>query len=213
MLHFVKIFNKTKKNQHGFTLLEITIAMAIFVILIFAWNNFAIQSYRSTSFGQQQLEAIRQAQKGIDLMAKELRELGPAENGAYPLELAGDQEIIFYSDIDQDVYTERVRYWLDESNLKKGVTEPSGNPLTYNPLDEVASTISIYVRNDTDPIFSYYNGDHPYDTVNNPLPAPARLVETKLIHVYLKVNVDPKRAPSHFELETDIQLRNLKDNL
>jgi len=142
MLQFIKTLKSGKNSQQGITLLELTIAVAIFVILIFAWNNFAIQSYRSTAFGQQQLEAIRQAQKGIDLMAKELRELGTAEDGSYPLELANDQEIIFYSDIDQDVYTERVRYWLEGSNLKKGITEPSGDPLTYDPLTEVASTVS-----------------------------------------------------------------------
>lgn len=194
-------------------MLELAVAIGIFVILVFAWNNFAIQSYRSTAFGQEQLEAIRQAQAGIDLMAKELRELGPAENGAYSLELAADQEIIFYSDIDQDIYTERVRYWLSGSNLMKGVTEPSGSPLSYNPADEVTSIVSIYVRNATAPIFTYYNGDYPYDTVNNPLPAPARLVETKLLNVFLSINVNPSRAPQHFDLETDVQLRNLKENL
>jgi len=201
------------KDNYGLTLLEIVISIGLFVILIFAWDNFAIQSYRSASFGQEQLEAIRQAQNGIDTMAKEIRELSSAENGSYALELAGDQEIIFFSDIDQDVYTERIRYYLDGTDLKKGITEPSGNPLDYNPDNEVVSIISTHVRNDTQPIFVYYNGEYPYDTINNPLPAPARLVETKLMHVFLRINIDPHRAPTDFDLETDVQLRNLKSNL
>ncbi len=201
------------KNQSGVTLLELSITIGIFVIIVFAWNNFTIQNLRSSAYGQEQLEAIRQAQKGIDLMAKELRELSTAENGSYGLELAGDQEIIFYSDIDQDVYTERVRYFLENENLKKGIVEPTGNPLTYDFNNEEISVVSEYVRNNTEPIFIYYNSDYPYDITNNPLPAPARLIETKLINVFLRVNIDPLRAPDDFDLYTDIQLRNLKNNL
>jgi prepilin-type N-terminal cleavage/methylation domain-containing protein len=200
-------------NQKGFTLLELLISISILVIITLAWNNFSIQSYRSARFGQEQLEAIRQAQKGIDTMAKELRELSVAENGSYPLELAGDQEIIFYSDIDQDVYAEKVRYFIENNELKKGVIEATGNPLTYDSNNEIVQTISSHVRNNELPIFIYYNGDYPYDTINNPLPSPARLVETKLIQVFLRININPLHAPTDFDLQTDIQLRNLKNNL
>ncbi len=200
-------------NQTGFSLLELSITLGIFIIIVLAWNNFTLQNLRSTAFGQEQLEAIRHAQNGINLMSKEIRELSPAEDGAYGLELAGDQEIIFYSDIDQDVYAERVRYFLEDDILKKGVTEPTGEPLTYNPTNEIVSTISEHVRNDTLPIFTYFNGDYPYDTINNPLPAPARMIETKLINVFLRINIDPQRAPDDFDLHTDVQLRNLKTNL
>ncbi len=203
---------KNKLKNNGFTLLEITVATSIFIILILAWFDFSINSYQSASFGQDQIEAIRLAQKGVDIMAKEIREASIAENGSYPLELAGDQEIIFYSDIDQDVYTERVRYTLNGTNLEKGIIEPSGNPLDYTGTEEI-TIISTHVRNDSIPIFTYYNGDYPYDTENNPLPAPARLIETKLLHVFLRINIDPIRAPKDFDLETDVQLRNLKNNL
>jgi hypothetical protein len=202
-----------QKNINGLTLLELVIAIGLFVIITFAWNDFALQSYRGASFGQEQLEAIRQAQNGIDTMAKELRELSSAENGSYALALAGDQELIFFSDIDEDIYTERIHYFIDGTDLKKGITEATGNPLNYDPNNEIISILSTHVRNDTQPIFIYYNGDYPYDIINNPLPAPARLVETKLMHVFLRINIDPQRAPTDFDLETDVQLRNLKTNL
>lgn len=209
----MKIYNKSLTTQQGLTLLEIIITLSIFIILILAWNNFAIQSYRSAAFGQEQLEAIRQAKNGIDTMAQELRELSKSETGSYGLEYAGDHEIIFYSDIDEDINTERVRYFLEGTNLKKGVIEATGNPLVYDDENEVITTISTNVRNDTLPIFIYFNGDYPYDTTNNPLPAPARLIETKLIHVFLRININPNRAPENFDLETDVQIRNLKNNL
>jgi len=207
--------NNWKKNnsQTGFTLLELTITVGIFIIIVFAWNDFALQSFRSAAFGQEQLEAIRQAQKGVEIMAKELRELSLAESGSYPLVLADDQEIIFYSDIDQDIYSERVRYFLDGTDLKKGVIEPTGNPITYDLNNEIISIISTNVRNDTLPVFIYYNGDYPADTINNPLPSPARLIDTKLMHVFLRININPLRSPNDFDLETEVQLRNLKTNL
>ncbi len=209
----MKIYNKSLTTQQGLTLLEIIITLSIFIILILAWNNFAIQSYRSAAFGQEQLEAIRQAKNGIDTMAQELRELSKSETGSYGLEYAGDYEIIFYTDIDEDISTERVRYFLEGTNLKKGVIEATGNPLVYEAENEVITTISTNVHNDTLPIFIYYNGNYPYDTTNNPLPAPALLIETKLIHVFLRININPNRAPENFDLETDVQIRNLKNNL
>jgi len=93
--------------------------------------------------------------------------------------------------------------------FKKGVIEPTGSPPNY-PLDqEKVWTLSSYVRN-SPPIFEYYNGNWPEDTINNPLPAPARLQETKLMKVYLVVNVNPNRPPTEYELVSFVQLRNLK---
>ena len=37
--------------------------------------------------------------------------------------------------------------------------------------------------------------------------------EVRLINVILKINVTPLVAPNDYYVETDIQLRNLKDNL
>ena len=103
---------------------------------------------------------------------------------------------------------------MDGSDFKKGVVEPSGDPPQYVLADETVSVLSSSVRDPgLDPIFTYYNGDWPTDTVNNPLPTLTRLTETKLMHVYLKININPNRPPDDFELESDVQIRNLKTNL
>lgn len=168
--------------------------------------------YRSQSYSLQQSAAINSARKGIETMTKEIREAQNGDDGSYALELAGDDEFIFYSDIDEDSSVERVHYFLENNTLKKGVIEPTTYPVSYPVSHEIISTLSEYVRNTT-PIFKYFNGDYPADTINNPLPTPTRLQETKLMHVYLEINVDISRAPSDFELESDVQIRNLKQNL
>jgi len=205
--------NGYTENNQGVSLLEIIIYVAIFSILLIIVTNFVAQGLKVYNFTQEQNDAVRFAGQSIETMIKEIREARIGDNGAYPLELADDQELIFYGDIDQDDKTERVRYFLNNTSFQKGVIQPSvTHPINYSGVETI-TTLSEHVRNDTNPIFYYYNGDWPADTINNPLPAPARLIETKLMRVYLRVNIFPSRIPDDFELESYTQIRNLKTNL
>jgi len=92
-----------------------------------------------------------------------------------------------------------------ETEFKKGVINPISYPISY-PLDqEEISILSSYVCN-TPPIFEYFDADG-----NKIIDYPARLADTKLMKVFLIINVDPSRAPQDFELESYVQLRNLKE--
>lgn len=203
---------KNKKKQRGFTLIETIVLIFVFASAMGAITTFIYYAYRTSDYDFQQSHAIRNARNGIETMVKEIREAQSGDDGSYILEKADDQEFIFYSDIDKDSHTERVRYFLEDSVFKKEITRPIGSPPVYTNTEDPI-ILSSYVCNDNTPIFTYYNGDWPGDEINNPLPTPTRLIETKLMHVYLKINVDPSRAPVNFELESDVQIRNLKDNL
>lgn len=187
--------------------------IAVFSLAMSLLISFVIYVYRSYGYNFEQIAAINEARKGIETMVREIREAQYGEDGSYPLEEAGNSQFIFYSDVDKDASVERVRYFLDGTDFKKGVVEPSGDPPQYILEDEVVKILSIYVRNESTPIFAYYNGDWPLDIINNPLPTLTRLTDTKLMHVYLKINADPNRPPDNFELESDVQIRNLKTNL
>jgi len=204
----------TKRFSRSFTLIETLLTIFIFSMSLMLLITFVINVYRAYGYNFEQAVAINEARKGIETMVKEIREARYAADGSYPLEEAGNSQFIFYSDIDKDENIERVRYFLDGTNFKKGVIDPSGDPPQYLPASEKVSILSVYVRNGVStPVFTYYNGDWPLDTVHNPLPTLTRLTETKLMHVYLKINVDPNRPPDNFELESDTQIRNLKTNL
>jgi len=90
------------------------------------------------------------------------------------------------------------------TEFQKGVIEPVGYPVQYPLNQEKISVLTSYVRNDP-PIFEYF--DNNGDEITS---VPARLVDTKLMKVYLVVNVDPNRPPNEFELESSVQLRNVK---
>jgi len=195
------------KNEQGMTLMEIVIAMGIFIFASIMIWNYIKNSYQIQNFSFEQSTAITEARRGIETLVKEIRETLPGDTGAYPVESADEQEIIFYADFDRDDAIEKVHYWLDGSEFKKGTTEASDNPLSYDPLDEKTEVISRFVRNSSTPVFTYYDGDY------TELSTPAESDEIRLIHIYLKINVFENRAPLDFDLESDVSLRNLKDNL
>jgi prepilin-type N-terminal cleavage/methylation domain-containing protein len=323
----------------GFTLIETIIVIAVFVFALGAVVGFIIMGYRGQAYSMEQSQAVEEARRGVETMIKEIREARMGDDGSYILEKAEDYEIIFYSDIDNDGETERVRYFIYESNsltdecvtfanggscnvdfpnfssaaiesaqvevcvegdlnggneyvevfadgiyldtlchggceqcpgiwegcatldvtsqaadgsisfiadgssavgsggggfcdwqeenhslkarfvfswtetslgqnvvLQKGVINPTDHPISYPPEQEIITTLSRHITNQL-PLFRYFDGD------NQELAAPARLEDTKLMRVYLVINVNPEKAPQDFELESNVQIRNLKTNL
>ena len=194
-------------------MLEAVVVISIFTTASVVVTSVIIQGLRVNSFANEQNEALNNARRGVEFMIKEIREASTSENGSFPISAADAQELIFYSDLDIDQETERIRYFLDGTDLKKGVIEPVGVPGTYPSGNEVISILSEYVRNGADPIFYYYNEDWPADQVSNPLTQPVEVDDIKFVKTYLKINIDPTKAPNPAELESSTTIRNLKDNL
>lgn len=321
--------------MRGFTLIETLISIAIFTLALGAVFGFVVMAYRIYGYTWEQSMAINEVRKGIETMVKEIRQADSGKDGSFAIEKAEDKEFIFYSDIDNDGKTERVRYFLGSTNsetqtqecvsfvkggscsvtfsnflegtiisaqlkasvegdfgssneyaeifadgtklgnlcqsgcsdcagnwqgtsvfdvteqssdnsvqfladasskvdpscnwknpnhsmnanfefsftedlsslsheFRKGIIKSVNDPPTYPPDQEVITILTSYVRN-VPPIFKYFdqNGNKIEDY-------PARLKDTKLMEVYLVVNVDPNRPPQDFELESSVQLRNLK---
>jgi prepilin-type N-terminal cleavage/methylation domain-containing protein len=198
------------KNNAGFTLIELIVVMAITGILslgILALQRVMSNSSLSTLGSYLNVE---EANRGIITMVKEIRNIRAGDNAAYPLERAQDQEMVFYSDVDFDGDTDKVRYTLSGTQFIRGVINPVGFPATYPSSDEKIKVIAENVQNGTNPVFYYYNGDWPDDTVNNPLPSPARLSDTKLMKVRLEIG---SSTDNLYILESYVQIRMLKNNL
>ncbi len=322
----------------AFTLIETLVSIFIFsIIVVIIFSSITI-FYKTQAFTWDQARAIEEARRGVKIMIREIREAKDGDDGSYSIEKADDKEFIFYSDIDKDGATEKVRYyigsgisgsqivkecvtfstgdscsvafsdffsgvlisaqvkvsvegdfgwdnkeyaqiyadgvsisnicrrdctdcpaiwqgditfdvtnqaednyleiladsnsevhglcnwvennhamkvrveltWEEEDSglnheLKKGVTNPIDNPISYPEDQEEVSIISSYVRNGP-AIFEYYDADG-----NLIIESPARLSDTKVMRIYLVVNVNQNRAPDDVELESYVQLRNLKN--
>ncbi len=333
------IFKKHKKI--GFTLVEMLIAVFVFTLLMAGMAAIIVHLYQAHAFSWQQAQAIDEAQRGVKAMIREIREATVGADGSYPIIKADDSELIFFSDIDNDGLTERVRYflggttsrqatkdcvtfikggacsvsfsdfyegvleeaqikvsvegdlgwhieyaelsvngsklgnlcdgigacndcagfwqdaktfevtefaqdnhltftadaswWVDpichwqdpnhslkakfelfwtetvtgqERQLKKGVIKPTGSPPEYPSDQEEIIVLSNYVQNKIDDpetkIFTYFDKQGQEITEY-----PARPEQTKLMGVTVIVNVDPKRAPQDYKLESKVKLRNL----
>lgn len=320
----------TMKSK-SFTLIETLVAIFVFWLLIATISGLILILYRTHSYQWEQALAISEARRGIETMIKEIREAREGENGAYPIEYAGDKELVFYSDIDNDGRTERIRYFLGKieekkliqvcqsslkggscstlfsnffngnlieakltvslqgdlgsgneyvdifadnqflesfcktgcsdcpenwqgtqtfdvsslaadnnlyllaqasdrvdpscqpenfaikvrfelyvkyesltTELRRGIVKPTGFPPTYPLNQESVSIINPYIRN-APPIFEYFD-----EGGNKIEEYPARLKNTKFVKVFLVVNVDPNKPPTEYQLESFVQIRNLK---
>ncbi len=201
------------KSMDGFTLVEILIAsflsMGVLVVIYFLWHYIWSSFYFSTKSSDNVYEVTRAMREMVD----DLREARDADNGAYLLEVAEDNRVIFYSDIDGDGETERVRYELVGSDLTRGVVEPSGVPVGYDVGSEVEKIVAEGVGLVPGaPMLTYYNQDWPTDTVNNPLTTGQRVLNARYIEINMKVDVDSDILNTSYALSDGVFLRNAKTN-
>lgn len=203
----------SRQRRAGFTLIELVLGMGIFVILV--TTVIAIQSLlaQGKEFSVQTAFTIENANSALQTIVNELRDARQSESGSYPLETAKDQEIVFYSNADNDNEIERIRYFLKGTEFKKGTTDPSGLPPIYPLENEVIKIIAEHIQNREDPVFYYYNEDWPVDQINNPLSTPAPLTEITLVKISVRVNAESSRPEGEFTLEPFVQIRSLKTNL
>lgn len=98
--------------KKGFTFIEVIIVIAIFTIVLGAISSFSLNFYNNQKFISDYSNIVDQAKFGVFRMVKELREAKTGEDGSYPLIFAGDKEIVFFADVDNDGVVEKVRYFL-----------------------------------------------------------------------------------------------------
>jgi prepilin-type N-terminal cleavage/methylation domain-containing protein len=193
--------------QKGFTLIEVLVASAILVILAFGFLGLQyIIGQNQVSVWRNYL-SIEYANSTLSNLSKELRSARQGGNGRYLLEVANDNEIVFYSDIDHDGNIERVRYTLSQNQLIKGVVKPEGEPVSYPLASEKARVVTDIIRNANTPVFYYYNSSWPGDTENNPLPPESRISDTTQVKIMIRTNPKANDAENDYILESNVRLR------
>jgi hypothetical protein len=201
---------KTNNTSLGLSLIELMVAVTLLLIVMSAtfvlWSAFG----RDLSHSYEEERNLIAANQTLERISIELREMRDGENGAWPLEIAGNQEIAFYADVDDDGQIERVRYWLSGAELWRGIVKPTENPVSYPSEQEQAAIIVSGVRNGSEPIFYYYNQDWPLDQENNPLDPSDRILNSSLIAINLIVSYSDAVEPS--AVSSSVALRKLKIN-
>lgn len=199
-------------RQRGMTLVEIFIAIAIFVAVMGAIAMFEGNIFRYNGVVSNSLQTSLSAQTIMKTMLVEIREAAPGANGAFPVVTAGSTTLSFFSDADNDGVEEQVTYSLIGTNLYKAVIKPFGSPPSYSVASQSTTTILTSVRNGTSlPAFQYYDAN--YSGTSTPLSQPVTTTSVHLVKINLTLDADLNRAPAAVTYSVQASIRNLKTNL
>jgi prepilin-type N-terminal cleavage/methylation domain-containing protein len=203
---------KIYPTQAGFTLLEVLVAVGIAFLIGLGVTTMFVDTFRLNRSISENLDINGEARRAIKIIVAETRTASPSSLGAYPIDQVGTSSLIFYSDIDSDPHKERIRYFLQNTTLKRGVTDPSGSPLVYNTATEKITEMVHDIQNSsTSPLFSYY--DDTYTGSESALVAPISVSVVRLVGVNMIVRRDAEASSTSRVYTTQVSLRNLKDNL
>lgn len=203
------IFSK----KSGLTLIELIMAMAILVIGMEGFSLLFSRVWRNNSYTLEMGQSSMKVSQGLSKIINYLRNTRQGDDGAYPVQLADDNELIVFSDYDKDGATERLHFYKNNQDILMGATDPTATlPKTYPAGDQqTIIIISNIVNDDSVPIFYYYNQDYPADTTNNPVATPALTANVRLVKIYLETNIIPNRAPDNIKIQSFVEMRNLND--
>jgi len=207
----MRTIRKTTKINKGVSLTEIIVSVAIFATVAVALGNFSSDIFTLNSNAEENLSAQSDGRRILKTIVAELRSTSPSSLGAYALSQVATSSLIFFSNIDADPLKERIRYFLQDKNLHKGVIKPSGDPLVYNPADEEIIFLVRDIVNGAVPIFEYF--DQTYTGTSTPLIQPVQATSVRLIKITLIIDQDPSRGTGPITVTSQVTLRNLKDNL
>ncbi len=141
----------------------------------------------------------------------DVRSAGPSSNGSYPIESASTSSLVFYSDVDQDGIMEKVRYVFATSTIKRGLIEPTGNPLTYVSSSEALTNIieNVIVSTSTN-LFDYF--DSTFTGSGAALSFPIDVSKIKVVKISVYVDTNPGKTPKPTLFSDTITIRNLRSN-
>jgi len=202
-----------RTTQKGFTLVEVSVGAAVMVIIASAIAGLQYMINQNQILVFDNTIKVEIANGSVTALTREIRTARGGDNGAYTIEAASNQSMTFFSDVDFDGQAEKVRYFLQGTDLTKGVIEPIGYPVTYPSNTEKVRVIAENVRNGALPIFYYYNANWPTNPTGNPLPTPADPDSIKLVRIHVRVNPKANDSQRDYILEAFTQIRTLKNNL
>ena len=195
------------RNNKGVTLVELLIASALLLLATTAIYNIYIHTTNSFSRTAIKDKDRSDAAFAIKIMERDIREL-ESSSTFEAIALATTNDIIFYSDYDNDDVPEKIEYVLTNGILYGKITQPDSNnpPYTYNGAP-ITKTIAQNITNNQ--IFSYFSG---YETALTSLPlSAAERQKVKLIKLDITIDSSGSDEPPPTALEDEVNLRNQND--
>lgn len=199
-------------KQKGFTLLEVIVSLGIFTLFVSSVVMIFSTGYSYNLILWEQLATQTDGRKALRLVADDVRRAENSSIGSYPIATAENYEFIIYANVDSDIERERVRYFVSNETLYRGVVQPQGSPLSYVTSTESATEIAQAVVNVNKgvPVFLYY--DESFTGVEAAMTQPVDITDIRLVKIQLELEADPTKSPVPLHVETYAHIRNLKTN-
>lgn len=191
-------------SPRGFTLVETIMVIALSTVVMLALSSLIVYFYKTNAFVLEQSQAVNSARLSIQHAMADLREAAYGADGSYPLNAAATSTVTFYAALGSTSTIDKVRYYLQGTTLYRGVTAPSGSPLTYAGQPEETTLVVDNIRNGTStPLFTYY------DSAGAALALPVNIASVASVRIQVLTDVNPQRAPLVYTLAGSATLRAL----
>lgn len=199
-------------HRRGFTLLETLVTIVIYSVVMIAAAELLRWMYLNTVQEPKTIYSIDSARTVTTTFTSELRDAAYGADGSFPLMQASTSQIIFFSPYGNATSTYRIRYYISNSTLYKGVTRPSGSPASYNTASEITTPLIYNIANGTSSLFLYYGGT--YGGTTTPLTQPVNVNQVTFVQMNIIARLNEVRnATTTFVITTGAAIRNLKTNL
>jgi type II secretory pathway pseudopilin PulG len=201
------------RTSSGFTLVELLVVIFGFSLIV--WGLIALVSNMFSFSGQQSglISDTDQARTLAFQISSEIRNAQTGSNGAYVLDTAATSTVIFYSPVvDTTPDIERVRYFIQNGQLYKGITEYNGS--SYNTSTEKTVIVQKDLANGASPVFYYYDGTYTGSSTQASLSLPVNVTQVKFVKINLQIyNKAGVKNTNTYSVTAGAAIRNLKTNL
>lgn len=195
-------------SKKGFTLMEIVVVIGITGIVMAMISTLLTDSFRMQRVAVEKASVGEECQRALSEIEKDMISMIEGENGAFPLALAENNQIIFYSDTDLDGVIEKIRISKNSKIITKEVFEPINEIYPENATSTI--NISSHFSQDAgDDIFAYFGSD--FSGTENPMIDPISESDVRVAKISMICALEENIAPnSKIVFSTLVKLRNLK---
>lgn len=209
---------KVLKDERGFTIVEILIAMGLSAIIVASFVQLYVYSGRATLWGEQGAQTNRDARLSMMRIVKDFRHAGliamediDGDSNDIVIDVLGEvfsdsinemfeeatwNSLTFEGDVDNDSVTETIRYYLEGNRLKRYVWEWDRDSIDWNPEIEgrvVGQNVDFLM-------FTYFDLNNMQ--IPNPPPSP-----------YQSLNLTRQERASIRTVKVDLVTRSDKEDL
>jgi prepilin-type N-terminal cleavage/methylation domain-containing protein len=198
--------------NRGVTIIELVVVLFILGLVSAGVLAFQRNIFSTSRVLQTSLRNESQTRSVFRSFTSEVRSASPAWNGASVIETAATSTLIFYTTLDADKYTERVRYQLVGTTLVKGISKFNLSTGAYDLPESSTTIVSGINAAPFGKIFSYYDKNYDGSSSSTPLADPVDISRVRLVRFDLPLAALGTSASSTRVNSIQVTFRNLKDN-